>query len=887
MPPQEKNLDELDRVIDTWPIIDNHAHPLLKAEYLDKYSLLSIASEAHGDALPDHKSSLPHLRATSQLATLLGCDNSWDHVEAAIQHVRKTDPEAWTRRCLAGIETLLLDDGLDGPGEVHGYAWHDRFTRSKCKRIVRIETVAQDIIRTHCAQYLQDQTRSIPDHVEQIFSQFQQAIKQAVEDPEVVGFKSIICYRSGLDISRRASVDKKSVATELAAILEGHANGAAPFQKLRHSRLNQLLVHVTASAIAEGEGQKKKPFQFHTGLGDNDITLTRSSPSHLQDFIRDHPSVPIVLLHGGYPWTREMGYLATHYANVYADIGEVFPMVSRHGQESILRQILELCPWTKVLWSTDGHWFPETYVLATIQARNVFKSVLGDLVHLGDLSQAQAIQLVKDVFFNNSNKLYDLHIESPGAVQAPTVAAQHTDLTGSVALCHTERPSFIQQLRNLGPKWLRVYWHDYTSSARCMLVPMGKVWKSLERDGQFSVAITKASLGILQVDMCAPGVTGTGMYRFNVDWTTMKAGPVTDHVSCFGHFTDDGAEVPLCPRTLLRNTLRQAAGAGLSFLIGFEIEFVVMQRTTNSSGNDAYQTLPNDGHAWGMSRVLADWGRDGSFRTAVDEIMDALDHADISIEAFHPESAPGQYEIVLSALPPMEACDTLLHARQIIESVVARHDFRVTLHPKPFPRACGTATHMHLSVTSKNDGSKADAERTYKLFYGGIMDHMAAILAVTYPSPASYERMVDSFWAGGRWITWGTQNKEAPLRQCEGSHWEFKTMDGLANPYFAVTAVLSAGLDSILRTKTSVDNWGDCKGDPAKLSDLERKELRITKMFPANLPEALRALEKDQAATGFLSRDFVERYVTVKDAEVGLLSGLSDEERRTWIIARY
>lgn len=158
-------------------------------------------------------------------------------------------------------------------------------------------------------------------------------------------------------------------------IINDDISDCKTFTQLRSHCLNSLLVHQTAIVIARSTSPFKKPFQFHTGLGDNDITLTKSSPSHLQDFIRHHPTVPIVLLHGGYPWTREMGYLATHYANVYADIGEIFPIVSRHGQEAVLRQILELCPWTKILWSTDGHWFPETYALAIAQARIVFKSV--------------------------------------------------------------------------------------------------------------------------------------------------------------------------------------------------------------------------------------------------------------------------------------------------------------------------------------------------------------------------------------------------------------------------------------------------------------------------------------------------------------------------------
>lgn len=94
--------------------------------------------------------------------------------------------------------------------------------------------------------------------------------------------------------------------------------------------------------------------QFHTGLGDNDLLLTKASPSHLQPLIRAFPSVPFVLLHSSYPFTREAGYLASVYANAYLDFGEIFPMVARHGQRRTVEQMLELAPTSKLLWSTDG-----------------------------------------------------------------------------------------------------------------------------------------------------------------------------------------------------------------------------------------------------------------------------------------------------------------------------------------------------------------------------------------------------------------------------------------------------------------------------------------------------------------------------------------------------
>jgi hypothetical protein len=364
-------MDDLIRAIRTTPIIDNHAHPLLIPSAQAQYPFISITSEAEGAALNAVPSSLAHIRAVKQLSRILGCPATWHDVVAAIETERQRPDDAWIKRCLEGIETILIDDGLDGQDEVHDYAWHSRLTREKCKRIVRIERVAEEIVN----RCLKQHGVSPNDMFLDLIRQFDRAIEDAILDPEVVGFKSVICYRTGLDIpASQPSLDE--IKPSFLEVLSIHrTEGSSEFKRLDGTPLNAFLVHRTASAIQSSIAQHKKPFQFHTGLGDNDITLTRSSPSHLQNFIRCYPRVPIVLLHASYPWTKEAGYLASVYDNVYADIGEVFPFLSRDGQETVLREILHLCPSEKILWSTDGHHFPERYLLAVLQVREVLETV--------------------------------------------------------------------------------------------------------------------------------------------------------------------------------------------------------------------------------------------------------------------------------------------------------------------------------------------------------------------------------------------------------------------------------------------------------------------------------------------------------------------------------
>lgn len=886
MSPSNADTEEaLIHAVKTTPIIDNHAHPLLKVSAIKKYPLLSITTEAYGDALADARKSLSHFRAVKQLSVVLKCDATWDAVEEAIRRQQLRNYDAWVKRCLSGLEIVLVDDGLDNVDNVEPYTYFDRFTNIRAKRIIRLEQVAADIIeqafkRCHTAD----------GALGSVIDTFQKVMSRSLADPDVVGFKSVICYRTGLEIPR--TMDLGTAVRVLKRLYEERkASGDEKFTRLDHPGLSEYFVHRLACLIRDSGG-RPKPIQFHTGLGDNDITLTKSSPAHLQEFIREYPTVPIVLLHAGYPYTREIAYLATVYSNVYADIGEVFPCLSRHGQEEILRNILELCPGSKILFSTDGHWFPETFFLAVEQIRSVLLTVLSELVRAGDLSWVQAIKLVEDILFSNSNKLYRLKLR-----MRPLARAEGTGVGGSSLDLQTLTD--YCELRKDEVRWLRVCWIDMTATLRMRAIPMRRAL-SLLRDGEdFSFGITKASLGLLQNDHLAPGVTAAGEYRLHPDLKTLRPGPRKGHVTVMGDFKEkDGSLVQFCPRSVLKQTLEKASRQGLTFVLGFEIELVLVRRNgeglraegeprvdeevrtrvglrTPTPGNK-YDPLDGDGHAWSAGRAM----EHDAAASVLEEAILQLDAAGIYIEMLHPESANGQYEVILPKAPSLEAVDILLYAREILSSCAASKGFRMTLHPKPFAMACGTAAHVHMSMSSR-DGQ----ENIYRPFYAGVLRHLRAIAAFTYSNPVSYERVQDGCWAGGTWVAWGTQNRETPLRKIEGSHWELKCMDGLANPYLALSAIILSGLKGIADDETLI--WGDCQEDPASLSEALREELKVQEKLPASLQEALVALEDDKELCELLGNGLAERYIAVKTAEMKMIESMEDAERRQWIMERY
>lgn len=366
------SLDSLCHLIQTHLLIDNHAHNLLNrdaASDYDSYPLESITSEAHGHALENARSTLPLLRATNQLAELYGTPcASWDDVLAAHSRYVQEDYDGLIHRCLEGTHVLLLDDLLSAD-DVESYDWHDRFTVSATKRIFRVEAVAASII----AQLMSGE-RKQGETVWNLFRQrFLEELDRAMDDPVVVGFKSVISYRTGLDVDPHSS-DEDSLTASLHRVLDSGTRKSG--YRVEDKPLNDWLVLQTLKQITfKKKAGIVKPLQFHTGLGDNDISLVKANPAYLQPLIAQYQDADIVLLHSAYPYTREAGYLACVYPNVYLDLGEVFPMVSREGQERILRESLEITPAGRLLWSTDAHFHPESFWLANKQFRQALEKV--------------------------------------------------------------------------------------------------------------------------------------------------------------------------------------------------------------------------------------------------------------------------------------------------------------------------------------------------------------------------------------------------------------------------------------------------------------------------------------------------------------------------------
>ena len=154
-----------------------------------------------------------------------------------------------------------------------------------------------------------------------------------------VALKSIAATARGLAI--REWTDEEAEAP----LREYRRDGSA---RLAHKPLLDTLLHV---AFAEAARQEV-PVQFHCGYGDADTDLARE-PAAPPRSPRGagYRGMPVVLLHECYPYTREGGYLAAVYGNVYLDLsygipllgyGEMFSFTTRRSASPDLQAPLQL-----------------------------------------------------------------------------------------------------------------------------------------------------------------------------------------------------------------------------------------------------------------------------------------------------------------------------------------------------------------------------------------------------------------------------------------------------------------------------------------------------------------------------------------------------------------
>ena len=357
------------------PIVDNHAHPvqeLSAGEITESFPTYFV----EGDLPPEQARHALHYRAALSLLR-----ERFDvETEAELLEARTAvDLQSYSQEVIGetNTEVILADDGYPETT----LAEFKSYTDAEIQPVRRIEPIIEALLSEH-------------DDFTAFEAAFEQRIEQALSNS--VSLKSIIAYRTGLDITQPDS----EAASEAFANVKEEFDG-----RIADSTLHEYLLH-RATDLAGAAG---KPVQLHTGFGDIDAHPRYVDPTYLYEYLRIHQETPVVLLHGGYPYVRSAGYMTSTFPNAYLDVSLAVPFV-QHGVAPLLRHVLELTPTTKLLYGSDAFVLPEIYLLAARRIRTDLATVLQSLVNEEYLTADYAETTARRILRENAVNLYDLDI---------------------------------------------------------------------------------------------------------------------------------------------------------------------------------------------------------------------------------------------------------------------------------------------------------------------------------------------------------------------------------------------------------------------------------------------------------------------------------------------
>ncbi len=317
------------------------------------------------------------------------------------------------------------------------------------------------------------------------------------------------------------------------------------------------------------------------------------------------------------------------------------------------------------------------------------------------------------------------------------------------------------------------------------------------------------------------------------------------------------------PRRVLKNTLERADEMGYTVNAAPEPEFFLFEE-----GEDGRATTETGDHGGYFDLAPKDLASD-----VRRDIIYGLEDMGFEIEASHHEVARGQHEINFEYDDALSTADNVATFRTVVRAIAAQHDQHATFMPKPIPRINGSGMHTHLSLFEDgenafhDDDGQFDLSETAQSFVAGILEHAPAITAVSNPTVNSYKRLVPGYEAPV-YVAWSDRNRSALIRKPAArvpaaSRIEARFPDPSCNPYLALAALISAGLDGIERDLECPD---PIRENIYEFDEAKREEYGI-ETLPTNLGEAVDALEEDEVIYETLGEHVGPKFVEAKSQE--------------------
>lgn len=367
-------------------------------------------------------------------------------------------------------------------------------------------------------------------------------------------------------------------------------------------------------------------------------------------------------------------------------------------------------------------------------------------------------------------------------------------------------------------------------------------------------------------------IRGAGDFVVIPDPRTFQVLPHTESRTAWvlgDEFLRDGSRHPLSTRNVLRQVCARYAARDMAPIVGLEVEWYLTRRLPGPPGHvgngfglqggaPAAEAM-NPGYQFNLDTYY------DSIATVTDPLAMLLVGLGLPLRSMEHESGPGQVETTFDPLAAFDAADAMLFFRTLVKQTCARAGFHASF--MSIPRIDGfdpSGWHLHQSVVNSGTGrnlfSGDDVSPDGKAYIEGLLERARDFCLLSVPTVNGYRRLTPGFSLSPTRIGWGFEDRSVMVRVLGGgssTHFENRVGEPCANPYLAIAAQLSAGLDGLLGRSQSAD---------------------AIETLPQSLGESLRAF-RDGPAGELLGMPLASCLTMLKESELSRFEAWSARER--------
>jgi len=364
-----------------------------------------------------------------------------------------------------------------------------------------------------------------------------------------------------------------------------------------------------------------------------------------------------------------------------------------------------------------------------------------------------------------------------------------------------------------------------------------------------------------------------------VDINTFRTVPWEDDIPFFlADFCDEeGNDLPVCPRRLLKKIAKQAADGG--YVPYFSQEFEWFNLIDNINENKFRDLKPISQGMFGYSILRA-----SQQSKYFNDLFDLLKKFGVPLEGLHTETGPGVYEAAILYSETVEAADRAVLFKTGVKQIAHMHGVLPTFMAKFSENLPGCSGHVHQSLWSKDGNQNLFYDKNTETHISVLMESYIAgqlfcmphILPMYAPTINSYKRLVEGAWAPTT-LTWAIDNRTTALRAMPGgstsTRLETRVVGSDANPYLAIAGCLASGLYGI-RNNLKLD------AAPTKGNGYNDKSSGI---LPKNLWEATQNMKQSNIAKELFGESFADHFTRTREWEWRQFSKVVTD----WELKRY